>query len=74
MSAWLQVVVTLGGTAAFNAMLVAFLYGKLTQRVTDLVGWNKKQDDRLESHDGTLMRFQGEIAAIKAQAGMRHGG
>lgn len=74
MSAWLQVLVTVAGTAAFNALFGAYLYGTLTQKVKDLVGWNKQQDQRLDGHDESLSRNQRGISYIKGQLGIQHGG
>jgi membrane-bound lytic murein transglycosylase MltF len=70
---YLQVALTVGGAALVQWTIVAFAAGKLNQQVKDLVGWNKRQDDRLDRHEDRLTQHASDIAYIKGKKGLSHG-
>jgi len=67
---WAQAGLTLGGTLLIQALAAVYIYGKLTQKVTDLTSWSKKHDGELADHDRQLYDHEGRISHIEGRRGI----
>jgi hypothetical protein len=53
-----------------NALVGAFIYGMLTQRVKDQSGWLKRHEGELSKHADTLTDHEGRISHLEGWKGI----
>lgn len=68
LEAWLALAATIG----VQAIGLAFIYGRLTQKVTGHENTMLRHDREIEDHEATLRGHEGRIATIEGRISAGH--